>query len=414
MSEWRTWLDQPALARLWDRLRDRLERNGLQVRGRLRLDDVSGAERAELSLLMERVYPDGAVSISLGELDSKLRSGAAGRGLVDVVAELRGPLVDRPAARNARRLSVQSIWTAADDALRDHGFDDATWSRPWLEDVRRSGALTRLDPVAAIRLIGQAIQVVAVLRSSEGVSGRGELSERVTGTAHGLDDDTLLSRLVLRALARMFDADPPHDARSRRELWEAAGVSTDRVSTTVLTCALTPLGEDWSARQIRERSQHGAETHLTFRDLRRMAWRLPPDTEVFVCENPRVVEAAADHGCTRPLVCVSGNPTTTALSLLDALCAAGARLAYRGDFDWPGIGIANRMIGRYGARPWRMSTADYEAHVAEARDRGTPLQPLAGSPAEAVWDPELTAAMIGLNVAVQEESALALLLIDLS
>jgi hypothetical protein len=76
-----------------------------------------------------------------------------------------------------------------------------------------------------------------------GLPGRGELAERVTGTAHGLDDGTLLARIVLRAIARLLEVPPPRDARSRRELWEAAGVAVDRVSTTVLTYGLAPLGD---------------------------------------------------------------------------------------------------------------------------------------------------------------------------
>jgi uncharacterized protein (TIGR02679 family) len=412
MPDTRAWLDQPALARLWDRLRDRLERNGLQARGRLRLDAVTATEREALSLLTGRPYAGDTVSIALADLDTQLRTGAAERGLVEVVAELRGPLTDRPAARDSRRTAAEALWATADQALRSHGLADAAWSGPWLDDVRRAGTLARLAPENARRLIVQAIDVMAIL-AGPASPGRGELAERVTGTAHGLDDGTLLSRIVLRAVARSLDVAPPQDARSRRELWEAAGVAVDRVSTTVLTYGLAPLGDEPAVRLLRDRTRAGFETHLTLRDLNRITWRLPPDTEVFVCENPRVVEAAADRGCGRPLVCVSGNPTTTALTLLDALHAGGARLAYRGDFDWPGIAIASRMISRYAARPWRMRTSDYEQHVATARDRGTPLPPLTGAPVDAVWDPELTPAMTALGVAVQEESALELLLADL-
>jgi uncharacterized protein (TIGR02679 family) len=412
--ETRAWLAQPALARLWDRLRDRLERNGLQIRGRLRLDDVTEAECEALSLLTGRPYAGGQVSISLVAIDAHLRSGAAGRGLVEIVGELRGPLTDRPALRDARRAATETVWSAADRALRARDLDDAPWAGPWLEEVRRGGTLARLDTDGAARLIVQSIDVLAVLQESSSTPlGRGELAERVTGTAHGLDDDTLLARLVLRGVARVLDAEPPHDAPSRRELWRAAGVTTDRVSTTVLTYGLAPLGDEPPVRLLRERTMAGLESHLTLRDLHRMTWRLPASTEVFVCENPRVVEAAADHGCRRPLVCVFGNPTTTALTLLDALHAAGARLAYRGDFDWPGIAIANRMSNRYATRPWRMNAADYEEHVATARERGTPLRPLSGSPVDAVWDPELTPAMTALGAAVHEESALELLLTDL-
>jgi uncharacterized protein (TIGR02679 family) len=428
---WRTWLDQPALARFWDRLRDRLERNGLQVRGRLRLDDVTDAERQAIGLLMGRAVTGDTVSVQLSEVDIRLGTGAAARGLVEVVAELRGPLTDRPALKQTRLASSTALWNTAREALRDHGLDATTWAGPWLEEIRRSGTPGRLDPVHAAGLITQAIGVLATLcppgpetvdrqplsrgkpAGWGGPVGRGELAERFTGTAHGLDDDTLLSRLVLRALARVHGIEPPGDARARRELWEAAGVATDRVSSTVLTYGLTPLGDEPAERLLRERTLAGFESHLTLRDLRRMTWRLPVGTEVFVCENPRIVEAAADHGCVRPLACVSGNPTTVALTLLDALRAAGARLAYRGDFDWPGIAIANRLIGRYEARPWRMGARDYEAHVATARERGTPLQPLTGPPVEAVWDTELAPAMVELDAAVQEESALDLLLADL-
>jgi hypothetical protein len=58
--------------------------------------------------------------------------------------------------------------------------------------------------------------------------------------------------------------------------------------------------------------------------------------------------------------------------------------------------------------------ADYEEHVAIARDRGTPLQPLSGQPSAAGWDPELAPAMQAIGVGVQEESARELLLADLA
>jgi uncharacterized protein (TIGR02679 family) len=420
----RSWLTQPELARLWDVLHERLQRNGLAVRGRVLLADASYAEREALGLLMGRAYPSGTVTIALAELDQRLRSGAAECGLADAVTELKGPLTDRPAARSARRAARDRMWAAVDDAVRAAELDQMPWAPGWLEEVRRGGSLTRLTPDRALLLMTQAAGVLARVVPGGGPieraagrqapCSRGELAERVTGTAHGLDDDTVLARIVLRGLARCLGEEAPHDARARRELWEAVGVATDQVSSTALTYGLAPLGDDWLARLLRERTRVHAESHLTMRDLRRTTWRLPPGTEVFICENPRVIEAAADAGCLRPLVCTSGNPSSTVLALLDALVAAGARLAYRGDFDWPGIGMANRIVGRYHARTWRMNAADYEQHVAVARGRATPLQPLSGVTVGATWDPELAPAMVALGVAVQEESALELLLADLA
>ena len=441
----RNWLAQPALARLWDGLRERLQRNGLAIRGRLVIAEPSHAERQALGLLMGRAYSSAAVSIALPELDERLRSGAAECGLTAVVAELRGPLTNRPAGQDARRSARQQAFAAAQDALTAAAMDDTPWATPWLAEIRKGGTLSRLGPERAARLMTQAVDVLSPLLSGAGPSGtgeahaelrgspepdtaaaegrggdrlgrghgRGELAERVTGTAHGLDDDTLLAKVVLRALARARGVETPQNARARRELWEAAGVATDRVSSTVLTYGLAPLGEDWPARLLRERAHAAAETHLTMRDLRRMEWQLPPGTEVFVCENPRVIEAAADAGCRRWLVCTAGNPATIVQVLLDELIAAGARLAYRGDFDWAGVAIANRIFSRYDARPWRLSATDYEEHTAAARDRGTPLRPLSGPPVEATWDAELSPAMSALGLAIQEESALELILTDL-
>ncbi len=424
----RSWLARPELARLWDALHERLQRNGIAIRGRVAIPDPSHAEREALGLLMGRAYPAGTITVALADLDERLRSSAAGCGAAQAVTELRGRLTDRPAVRNARRAEREQLWVAADAAMVAAGLAQAPWAPGWLDEIRRGGALTRLAPDRAVSLITQAVGVLSRLAQVQppgqaeiipaGIGrasiGRGELAERVTGTAHGLDDDTVLARLVLRGLARSRDEEFPRDARGRRELWQAAGVATDQVWSTALTYGLMPLGDDWPARMLRERSTSRAETHLTMRDLHRIQWRLPPGTEVFVCENPRVVEAAADAAGRRPLVCTSGNPSTTVLALLDALAAAGARLAYRGDFDWSGVAMANRILARYDARPWRMSAADYEQHVRAARDRATPLQPLSGQPVIAEWDPELAPAMQALGVGVQEESALELLLIDLS
>ena len=129
---------------------------------------------------------------------------------------------------------------------------------------------------------------------------------------------------------------------------------------------------------------------------------------------PPTVEAAAEARCGGVLVCTSGSASTVVLELLDTLAAAGLRLRYHGDFDWPGIALANRIIRRYSALPWRMAAEDYEQLAAHARNQGSPGLPLAGAPVEASWDADLAAAMTVLNVALHEESALDRLVADLA
>ena len=154
-----------------------------------------------------------------------------------------------------------------------------------------------------------------------------------------------------------------------------------------------PESGTYARSLLAARSAAGWETHLTLRDLRRLDRLVASGVEVFVCENPRVLEAAMDAGSCATMVCVSGNPTVVATRLLERLAADGAFLRYRGDFDWPGISIANRLIDRFGATPWRMGTADYEAALTAAGSGLVDLPELVGHPVPAVWDADLGPAM---------------------
>jgi uncharacterized protein (TIGR02679 family) len=110
---------------------------------------------------------------------------------------------------------------------------------------------------------------------------------------------------------------------------------------------------------------------------------------------------------TAPLVCANAHPGAAATVLLRQLAAAGARLCYHGDFDWPGITIANGIIGRFGAHPWRFDAGAYRAAAARG---GASLR---GRPVMAAWDPCLTEAMLEVGVKVEEERVLGDLLADL-
>ncbi|MFJ4718302.1 DUF2399 domain-containing protein [Streptomyces luteogriseus] len=98
---------------------------------------------------------------------------------------------------------------------------------------------------------------------------------------------------------------------------------------------------------------------------------------------------------------------------MDALASAGCVFAYHGDFDWPGIALANRVMQRYAAEPWRMSAVDYEYLATRAQLNGTPSIALIGPSSEAAWDKELAPTMDALGIALHEEAALDLLLEDL-
>ena len=84
---------------------------------------------------------------------------------------------------------------------------------------------------------------------------------------------------------------------------------------------------------------------------------------------------------------------------------------YHGDFDWPGIAIARRIID-HGAQPWRLGRADYcEAVERLPSDRRLILT---GRAEATPWDSELSPAMRTANLAVHEEAIVDLLLADLT
>lgn len=130
---------------------------------------------------------------------------------------------------------------------------------------------------------------------------------------------------------------------------------------------------------------------------------------MLVCENPRLVEALAERAVPGwTAVCTAGEPNLVVDKVLGRLCEEGADMRYHGDFDWPGLAIAQRVITKYGARPYRMTAADY---VRAVRPDGPALMDdqLKGSSGECSWDPELAAAMRAYGRAVHEESVLAAL-----
>lgn len=419
-TETLAFLTRPGLRRLWAAARTRLERNGLEPAGTIRLQHLDVEEREALSLLQTRPVTGPTATIRLPDLDARLRASAVGRGLVGTLTELGPPLIDRRAARDAAAAERTRLWSTAEAAVASTSLADRPWAHQWLEETRRTGTLTRQPYGTALTTITQAIQTLATLFPGTGPDptpaawGRGELATRTTGSAHGLDDGTLLARLVLRGIALAQGAVSPTDAPGRRALWRRASVTPDEVSSTVLTYGLRPRGDTWQETALRGRAEYHLETHLTLRELRILQLELPPHTCVHVCENPRVVEAAADAGCTAPLICTSGSATTVVLTLLDTLAATGCVLAYHGDFDWPGIALANRMMQRYGAEPWRMGAGDYEYLATRAELQGVPTLPLTGMLVEATWDAELAPAMDVLGIALHEEAALDLLLGDLT
>ncbi len=392
-------LGAPELAWLVQRARRRLAQGA--AGGSVTLAQATPAQRDAVErLLGRRAARGGSVTVRLDELDALLRDAGICDSLVEAVEVLTGPLVDA----RAQRQEVEAAWAEVFAA------GNGGQARPWLEELRTTGVLRRLcrnDRGVAGRLLRQALELERRL-PAHGLP-LAELAAAVTGDSHALDPGTPLGTIGVRIAAGPESG--WDNAEAWRDAWASAGVLCDELSAPVLTLNVRGDGQSLTDRALRLHAEAGEPYRVTTRQLlREPPTFASPSTAptVYVCENPTVVAAAASRlgAAGAPLVCIEGQPRTAARVLLNLLAAAGARLAYHGDFDWPGIQIGNVVMRRHGAVPWRFSSADYRTA------RGG--RPLHGAPVAAAWDADLQAAMLEIGRAVHEEEALDVLLSDLA
>lgn len=393
---------------LRERVRERLA-DGRALDATVGLRDPSIDQRMAVGRLLARPVPGGGVlRVPLPAVSAVLRGAGLAVDVGAAVITLDGPVVDRVASRAVRSAGWSRVASALEEAAGDRPA-----LRPWVADLLRTGQVRRQacgDPVVGERLVRDTLAVLARLPAPD--VPLAQLARTVLRDAHALDPDRSVGRLVLGAAEALAGPPTAAGAEGRRETLAAVGVLVDDLTTQVLVLGLGGGAATATDRLLSVAHEVGEPVPLTLGQL----VRHPPELGRFagrvvhVVENVTVVGAAAaahGPGC-RPLVCTRGEPTVAVLRLLDALCGAGARLTYQGDFDWPGLGIANRVLARTAATPWHYDTVTYRA----AAVRGG--EPLRGAPVEASWDPPLAVALRELDVQVEQEDLLEVLLADLS
>jgi uncharacterized protein (TIGR02679 family) len=434
-------LGDPALAAVRQRLRRYFERGG-EAEGVLQFSRLAPAEHEALTLLSGRpARPARSLRLDLAELQQRLQSAGIAESLRAALEQLDGPITDLLAERSAS----QARWQAA---LSRPGGD--TGLQAWLHSPGAAGLLKRLarqDAELAEALLGQASSVLARLPASG--MPRSQLAAQLLGDAHGLDAGRPVAALVLaawrhgeflrlpRAGAPSEDPadttghgaidDPTTDAiddtlegppdttpgpaadERARDTWARAGVLVNELARPALVLNLPPPAGTYALP-----CWPGEPGYLSLRWLLRAVpdWPVAGRT-VFVCENPNLLAIAAERLGTAcaPLVCTEGMPAAAQRTLLQQLVRCGAALRYHGDFDWPGLRIANQVLRFDGATTWRMSASDYET---AARHTLAARHALTGPDVEATWDAGLAPAMRRHGLAIAEEAVADGLIDDLS
>lgn len=414
-------LGGPELASVRQRLRRRFEQaEPGAAPAPILLDKLDPAAHMALCQLTGRPSRMArSMTLDMADLDARLRAAGLADSLRDALERLDGPIV----AQARLRRELQSRWKAL-----VVGVEVGPLLRAWLDGSPT--ALTRLkhlrrDPDHAGPLLFAANAVLGRLPAA-GVP-RSQLSAEMLGDAHALDAGKPVAAIVLSAWrwhecadggvaennddsaeeATTAGEDASDAGERQRDIWARAGVLVSELARPVLFLNLPmPAGGRyaWVA---------GEPGYLSLRQLLRH-WPVWPvaGRRIHVCENPDIVAIAADRlgSACAPLVCTDGMPAAAQRTLLGQLVAAGARLYYHGDYDWPGIGIGNFVVRTWKASPWRFGATEYRAAVGLA-----PLRPrdLDAASVEAIWDAELVAAMNESGLAIAEEAVVACLLDDL-
>jgi uncharacterized protein (TIGR02679 family) len=397
-------LGGPALAWLRARARARMSR-GAPLTGAITLLDPTTEERSAIERLLGRMTKGQALRVDLDELAAVLKGAELADELAAALVQIDGP-VENPRLLEAERTSRwRAVILAASGALGS----SSPW-HPWLHELDRSGLLRRLssgDPDEGQALVLGAIAVVGRLPAQ--AIPLAELAASVLGDGHALDLGEPAGTLVLRAIATRGGFPFPADADERRAAWASVGVLADELSAPALVLNLPALPNNPTGRALALAAEVGEPYRLSTRQLLRTppTFALARGSTVFACENPSIVAAAANRlgSRARPLLCTEGQPKTALRQLLAQLTAAGIAVAYHGDFDWPGIQIANLLVERFAVRPWRFGPADYLEASAGGPLRGPPVAPR--------WDEALGGTMRDRGRAVHEEAVVGSLLQDL-
>ena len=422
-----------ALAALRQRLRRHFERTLAGAPpGVLRLGALSPREHAALAVLTGRPpHVASSMQIDLAGIDAAFQRSGIAPSLRAALEQLDGPIVHRATARAV----AHSRWSLVAAGCLHAGLTT------WLQIPSGLGLLKRLarqDADVAARLCERADAVLSQLPAA-GLP-RSQLAAQTLGDAHALDTGQPTATLVLAAWRQRRGSaglDDPADAADTtdpadpagpadpadptdpaapsaalpdtraRDVWASAGVLVNELARPALFLNL-PV-----AHGQRLLATPGEPGYASLRRLLRLApiWAVA-GVDVHVCENPNLLAIAADRlgAQCAPLVCTEGMPAAAQRILLAQLVSAGGRLTYHGDFDWPGVHIANHVMRIHGAMPWRFDAAAYEAAVADA---ARPGHRLAGAPVAASWDAALAPAMQAHGLAIAEESLAADLLQDL-
>jgi len=389
-------LQREDLHDVWQAVRAQLDRHGLEHRGTIAMPTLGA--NAQLSLASLLGGPLRA-RLDLTALESALQVQNLGVTLDDALTKLGAPPSDTSLEKRRRK----QIRFAAKEAVSDRL---ALWVEPWASEyggwLFSSGQMVDCDTKHAMELVENVQQLLdAVARAAPGTLARNDLAVSLFGSSHALDDGVLLERCARRALWLQVDG-TGIDYRQGREVWQAAGVRTDRVSAPVLVWRLPLIHNSALGTLTTAADAAAVPIHLTEIAMQSHPLEFAACSSVLLVENPRLAEYAAERGLEQCVISTNGNPSGAVMRLINALLETGIDINHHGDFDSAGIGICRRLQ-KLGCTPWRMSSSDYLWALRFAEQKGLQLPTDVTACGVTPWDVGLEAVFDERRLVVHEE-----------
>jgi uncharacterized protein (TIGR02679 family) len=353
------WARLPGPQKVLAAARRRLEEGGDLTGSPFRVRLTAG-EREEVGKLLGMSWINSGRAVGARKLAEAI--GNLGTDVPELLAALGSPVRDLRGARIAARQGADAERERALAVLTDVGIP---------LDVASAWATRRGLPAAGSgQLADLASRCARVWERLPGPNiGRillTVLAASALDDPHALDRGSPVATSVLRILGHEL----PESAEVWRATWEEHGVDCDPVSSRVLVLNLLLEG-DAACVPL----SHAAGAEPLWLTLRSLSGVFQTDAaDIYVCENPSVLIAAADAlgARSRPLICTNGRPSAAAVRLLTRLAETGASLHVRADDDTVGqeivkalrTSIPSTQLWRYDQRP--PATPRYEEQDLEA------------------------------------------------
>lgn len=349
-----------------------------KVAGVILIKDATAEECQALQRIMGKAYEGNLLKFRMEDFQKAIDESRFGGMTLKMLlsAYFHDDLVTNKSECMVREEERQKFWL---DIISAAG-KEAHEAKQWLSTMREKKicgyqivmSVYRNDRESARVILLQVCKALSIVGQRQREEGRlrlAVLSSQVTGNPHCFDRNREEGKLLLNALAYRNECEYPQNAEKALELYYAAGISPDDVSSFSTAYGIHLYTAEGIHGAYEIFIDAGEPYVVTLSNLNRIVKADCLEKKVYIVENQMVFSQICEdlNGKAVGLVCTSGQVKTASLILIDLLCRSGCHLFYSGDLDPEGICIADRLISRHPGQitAWHMSENDYNLSVSD-------------------------------------------------